>query len=185
MLMTSQKLNRYEQIQSSLADLTYATRGQLQYINNLGGDRNARRVLLDMEQMGYIKSVRHEQKIYFVNTRLKKKEIQHILMRNDLYIKYGMPEDWKKEVPIRRNGEILLIPDAIFTLDGEYHFVEVDNMQVMSKNYEKIKKYKEVSRMIFREFKHHPTVIWYTLSDSRKEKIKTFSNRIGVKCRLY
>lgn len=181
MLAINEKLNRYETIQSNLVDLTYATREQLQVINNLGGDRNANRILLDMERMGYIKSVRYDKKVYYVNTRLKKKEVHHILMRNDLYIKYNMPSNWKKEVPLRKNGKILLIPDAMFTKNGEYYFVEVDYMQQMKMNYEKIDKYKEVSRMIFRQYKHHPTLIFYTLSGSRKEKIRRYSNKIGVK----
>lgn len=181
MLAVKEKLNRYEQIQSKLVDLTYATREQLQVINNLGGDRNANRILLDMEKMGYIKSVRLDKKIYYVNTRLKKKEVQHILMRNDIYIMYNMPSSWQKEVPLRQNREILLIPDAMFKKNNEYCFVEVDYMQQMKVNYEKIEKYKEVSRMIFRQYKHHPTLIFYTLSESRKDKIRKYSNKIGVK----
>ncbi len=181
MLLMSRKVSRYEQIQSSLVSLTYATRAQLQAVNDLGGERNARRILLDMERMGYIKSVRLDKKIYYVDTRLKRNEIQHTLMRNDLYIKMGMPKDWAKEKPIRSNGEILLIPDAMFTKRNEYHFVEIDNMQAMRINYDKIKKYKELSKMMFRQYKHHPTLIFYTLSDSRKNKIKSCCNKNGVK----
>src|SRR5699024_1070805 len=177
--------NRYEQIQSSLVDLTYATSEQLRVINNLGGDRNARRILLDMERMGYIKSIRHDRKIYYVNTRLRKKEIQHILMRNELYVKYGLPKDWKKEVPIRKNEEILVIPDAMFSIGGNYYFVEVDHMQQMKINYEKIEKYKEVGRMIFNKFKHHPTLVWYTISDNRKRKLEEKCREFGVKYVIY
>lgn len=89
-------------IQSKLAELTYATSEQLRVINNLGGDRNARRILLDMEKEGYIKSIRLDKKIYYVDTRLQRKEIQHTLMRNDMYIKLNMPQDWQKEVPLRK-----------------------------------------------------------------------------------
>lgn len=92
-----------------------------------------------------------------------------------------MPSSWQKEVPLRQNREILLIPDAMFKKNNEYCFVEVDYMQQMKVNYEKIEKYKEVSRMIFRQYKHHPTLIFYTLSESRKDKIRKYSNKIGVK----
>src|SRR5690625_7779992 len=84
-----------ETILPSLADLTYATREQLQIVNDLAGDRNARRVLLDMERDGLIKSLRHEKKIYYLSnrgnekigrsqSRLKKSWITHTLMRNDV-----------------------------------------------------------------------------------------------------
>lgn len=183
MLMMSQKLNRYEQIQSSLADLTYATREQLQYINNLGGDRNARRILLDMERMGYIKSVRHERKIYFVNTRLKKKEIQHILMRNEMYIKCGMPFSWKKEAPIFMNGKKVIISDARYNAGDIYYFIEVDNTQNMRTNYDKIQRYAEVFEVIKK--KHYPNLIWYTLSEIRKNKLKKACENAGVNFKLY
>lgn len=171
-------------IQSKLAELTYATSEQLRVINNLGGDRNARRILLDMEKEGYIKSIRLDKKIYYVDTRLQRKEIQHTLMRNDMYIKLNMPQDWQKEVPLRKNGEILVIPDAMFKKNNEYHFVEIDNAQNMKTNYEKIKKYKEISKMIFNQYKHHPTLIFYTTSESRKKKLAARCNAARIKYKI-
>ena len=184
MLLISEKLSRYDKIQSSLADLTYATREQLQIINNLGGNRNSNRILLDMERMGYIKSVRYDRKIYYVDTRLKRSEIQHVLMRNNLYIKFGMPSDWKKEVPLRINGEVRLIPDAMFKRGGEIHFVEIDVMQAMKINYEKIRKYEDISKIISDQFKHRPTLIFHTISDSRRRKLKKACIKVGIKHKI-
>ncbi len=181
MLLVSKKLNRYEKIRSSLADLTYATREQLRIINGLGGVRNANRILLDMERMGYVKSVRYDRKVYYVDTRLKRSEIQHILMRNNLFIKFGMPSDWKKEVPLRINGEVLLIPDAMFKRKGELNFVEIELMQAMKVNYDKIKRYKEISSIIFSQYNHTPTIIFHTVSDSRRLKLEKECEKLGVK----
>src|SRR5690625_4573414 len=108
-----------------------------------------------MEKDNLIKSTMHERKIYYItnkgndfigkgNTRLNKTEIQHALMRNDLYIELGMPDSWKKEAPIVVNDEVVLISDARFKRNNQYYFVEVDNKQAMRTNIEKIKKYKEV-----------------------------------------
>jgi len=196
MLQLKRKIKRQETILSSLADLTYATREQLQIVNDLAGDRNARRVLLDMERDGLIKSLRHEKKIYYLSnrgnekigrsqSRLKKSWITHTLMRNDLYIKLGVPRDWEKEVPVKQNEEVVLIPDAMFTDNGHFCFVEIDNRQSMRTNYDKISKYKILFKSIYREYKHHPTLIWYSLSTIRKGKLESSCSKAGIKYHIY
>jgi len=195
-MKTKQKINRQEKILSVLADLTYATREQLQVINKLGGNRNARRILFEMEKDNLINSVRYDKKIYYLsnkgsdrvgknNSRLKKSWITHTLMRNDLYIKLGMPNDWKKEVPIKSNDEVLLIPDAMYKVNGEFFFIEIDNTQTMRTNYDKIKKYKELSRMIYQQHRHHLTLVWYSVSEIRKEKLRLSCEENGVKYKIY
>src|SRR5699024_10781107 len=172
-----------------------ATQQQLQVINKLGGDRNAHRILHDMEKDKIISSIRTERKVYFLTRQgseqigidhieLKKAEIPHLLMRNDLYIKLGMPADWKKEQPIKW-GDNKLIPDATYKKGGIYHFVEIDYRQQMRTNYEKIEKYKSLSKAIFNSYKHHPTLIWHTLSDVRKKKIEEACNKHGIKFKIY
>lgn len=115
---------------------------------------------------------------------LKKSWIIHTLMRNDLYITLGMPADWRKEVPVTW-GDNRLIPDATFKRSGEYHFVEIDNQQTMATNIEKIKKYKELSRVIFAQYNHTPTLIWYTISEVRHRKLTETCESIGVKHTIY
>lgn len=189
------KEEREEKILSSLDELTYATRKQLQIVNDLGGDRNAHRILYRMEKDGIISSIRREQKIYYLSNRgktrigssqgkLKKGLIDHTLMRNDLYIQLGMPNDWKKELPVSW-GENRIIPDVTFKKDGEYHFVEIDNKQSMANNIDKIKRYKDLSYVIFKEYAHHPTIIWYSLSKMRKERIKETLEKYGIKHMIY
>lgn len=179
-----------------MANLTYATREQLQEIEMLGGDRNARRILLEMENDNLISSIRREKKIYFLTnrgsdrvcrtkSRLKKSQITHTLMRNDLYIRLGMPSDWKKEVPIRMNDEVVLIADAMFSKSGQFHFVEIDNKQSMRTNNDKIKKYKDVFELIYKEYGHHAVLIWHTLSDVRKQRLKESCEKQGIKNIIY
>ncbi|WP_245183613.1 replication-relaxation family protein [Lentibacillus salicampi] len=177
-------------------ELTYATREQLQVVNNLAGDRNAQRILARMEKDKIIQSVRHEKKVYFLSNRgksligssqgeLKKSWIQHTLMRNDLYIRLGMPVSWKKEVPAKINGEIILVPDAMFTLNSEHYFVEIDNQQTMQTNNDKIKKYKQLSDVILKQFSHKPVLIWYTLSEIRRQKLKSACEQNEVNFKIY
>lgn len=194
--MIKEKIRRQEKILLSLSELTYATRKQLQVINDLGGDRNARRVLLDMEREGLIKSVRYNSKVYYIsnkgsdyigksNTRLNKKEIQHALMRNDLYIKLGMPHSWQKEAKVVVNDDVVLISDARFKVADKYYFVEIDNQQSMKVNGEKIKKYRGIFEMIEQEFGYRPTLIWHTLSDVRKEKLAKLCKKHNINFKIY
>ncbi|GLO64769.1 replication-relaxation family protein [Oceanobacillus kimchii] len=195
MLAQLQRQQRDEQILLSLDKLTYATRGQLQIINNLGGDRNAQRILARMEKDKLILAARMEKKIYYLSNRgkqligsnqgiLNRKEVVHTLMRNDLYIKLGMPKDWKKERPVTW-GDNKLIPDATFKSNGEFYFIEIDNQQTIATNKDKILKYKDLSYIIHQQYNHRPTLIWYTLSLTRKKKLKELCEKSSIKYEIY
>lgn len=196
MLRLRNKVIRQEEILSSLIDLTYATSNHLRTILNLGSDRNARRILFEMEGDGLIRSFREERKIYYTtnkgcdsigrgNTRLKRSEVNHALMRNDLYIQLGMPSDWSKEAKIVINGEVTLISDARFKHAGKYYFVEIDFKQSMRTNYDKIKRYADVFTVIKENNGYYPHLIWYTLSDTRKEKLRKACEKHALNFRIY
>ncbi|GGB56985.1 hypothetical protein GCM10011409_38190 [Lentibacillus populi] len=191
MMQTQKWIQRQEKILSRLDDLTYATREQLQITEQLGGSRNAHRILFRMEKEKSISSVRMERKVYYLSNKgkerigsnqgeLKRSWITHTLMRNDLYIKLGMPDTWEVERPVTW-GNNKLIPDARFTRNGIHHFVEIDNQQTMRTNEDKIKLYKDLSHVIFKQFHHKPVLIWYTLSKVRREKLKEACTKAGVK----
>jgi len=170
-----------ESILSRLNDYTYATAKQLQIAEDLKSNRNARRVLYELEKDRLIAHVRYDYKVYYLaskgrgwigsNKKLKRSWITHSLMRNDLYIKLGMPPTWKIERPITWNGN-RLTPDAYFTKQNKYHFVEIDNLQSMQNNYDKIEKYRDLFQAMYRKYKYHPTLIWCSNSEVRKNKIK-------------
>ncbi|WP_163538343.1 replication-relaxation family protein [Gracilibacillus sp. YIM 98692] len=195
MIQQEKRIKREEKILLRLNELNFATREQLQIIEKLGGDRNAQRILHRMEKDKLISTVRYEKKIYYLSNRgkervgsnqskLKRDKIKHTLMRNDLYIKLGMPKDWEKERPINFNDDTL-ISDARFKRAGRYYFVEIDNVQTMKTNYEKIKKYKELSRIIKKEYHYTPTLIWYSLSETRKKKLHDACVKHGLKFQIY
>jgi len=190
---------REEKILYALDALEYANRRQLQIINGLGGDRNANRILSEMEKDKSIKSIRTEQKIYYVANKGKEKlgsnkqtkdkgQIVHTLMRNDIFIHYQMPDDWQPEQPIDvviDGEEITVICDAVFSLRGELHFVEIDNTQTTRTNKDKIDKYKSISKMVWKKYNHNPTLIWYTVSENRKRLLEEYCEKKGVKAKVY
>ena len=145
-----------------------------------------------MESDKLIASLRREKKVYYViykgsdfigrnNPRLKQLEIDHALLRNDLYIRLGCPKDWRKEVPININGEKALVADAVFTKGNVIYFVEVDNRTSMQTNNSKIKRYAEV----FNGLNRPATLVWYTLINSRKVKLRKTCEMVGVNCRIF
>lgn len=195
MIQQEKRRLREEKILLRLDELNFATRRQLQILENLGGDRNAQRILYRMEKEKLISSIRYEKKIYYLSNRgkervgsnkskLKRDKIKHTLMRNDLYIKLNMPSSWENDKTVTFNNEVI-IADAMYKEKGIYHFVEIDNVQTMKTNIEKIKKYKELFRIIFNEYRHHPVLVWYSLSDVRKKKLKEACEKYGVKFIIY
>lgn len=194
MLATERRQQRDHQILSRLDKLTYATRDQLQAIEKLGGDRNANRILARLEKEKQIASIRYDKKVYYLsgkgqrfigsNKKLEKKWIRHTIMRNDLYIKLGMPSTWQIEVPVRWD-EHYIVPDAMFKRNGMYYFVEIDNQQVMRLNYEKINVYKNLFKNLFRQHGGHPTLIWYVSTDVRRRKISEACSKAEIKYKIY
>lgn len=105
-------------------------------------------------------------------------QVEHSLMRNEMYIYYGCPKDWKveKKVFFKTIGnakEWFIKPDAWFRKDGIVHLVEVDRTQNMAENREKIKKYGELSAIMVAHFGNPPVVVFYTQVESRKHRLMT------------
>jgi hypothetical protein len=168
---------RVENILLSLRKCDYLTRSQIQRIHNLKGDRNANRVLKSMEE--YLGSFRHGlEKVYHLNkagrervaaTQIRKKtpNVQHFILRNQLWISLGRPRTWENEYKVKA-GEVSLVCDAKFTTKGGIPvFVEVDVTQPMIKNSAKISKYKKLKETTDDPFH----VVWITEIESRRAKL--------------
>ncbi|MFJ5624773.1 replication-relaxation family protein [Peribacillus loiseleuriae] len=105
------KQQRQEDILLSLKKFDYLTRSQIQIIHDLKGDRNANRVLNDMAE--YLGTFRHEGNIvYYLNKngreriqhdviRKKTPNIQHFLVRNQLWMHLKRPHSWQNEAKIK------------------------------------------------------------------------------------
>lgn len=186
----------------SLNKLGFATRSQLQQIHQLGSVRNANRILREMSE--YLHHFRMFENIYYINKEgfdfiglekepLKKNtNVEHFLMRNDMYLYYNCPKDWEIEKAVHFKSKIdigggiiqtkerMIIPDARFQVNGVYHFLEVDNLQHMKENQKKIQLYKELAASIKQQYGHTPTIVFYTSSENRKRKLDEWCDRAGL-----
>lgn len=160
----------------SLKKFDYLTRSQIQQIHNLQGDRNANRFLNDMEE--YLSTFLHgKEKVYYLNklgrervgaeiVRKKTPNIQHFLLRNQLWIALGRPHSWENEIKIIVN-DISIVCDAKYLLDKTDIIIEVDISQPMIKNKAKIERYRRIKEMTGNDFR----VFWVTELESRRPKL--------------
>jgi hypothetical protein len=187
MSSTLLKRARQEQILLSLDKLGMATRSQLQRIHHLGKERNTLYVLNEMKEYLNIKRhpARNGENVYYLNQAGRdligsEKEVkynqtaEHSLLRNDMYIHFGNPADFEAEKEIVFTSGLkqkIIRPDALFTLNGIYHLLEIDNTQSMIKNKQKIQLYSELSPLIKTQFNHDPVLIFFVVTASRKRSI--------------
>ncbi len=181
---------RTESILLSLKKLGFLSRKQIQVLHDLGGDRNASRVMKGIEE--YVSSFRDGEKVYYLNKegreRIGSKKIlkrsnqfRHYIMRNDIYIAYECPKAWKQEVKMNVKGIVSIIADALFTDNGRYHIVEVDHEQKMSANRIKMQKYRKL--MECNVFEKPPKFIWYTTTEYRRKQLQKLCE--GLDCNIF
>lgn len=195
MLQKEKRRLREDRILSRLDEFGFATREQLQLACDLSGDRNAMRILAEMESEKLIGSYREERKVYFVTNRgynrigstkqpTKGRASTHTLMRNDAFMLLGMPKNWRKEAPLKYSGGEIVC-DAFYKDGGEYVFVEVDCEQKMANNYEKLQRYKQLASEMKPQFNHTPSVVYYTTTELKRRKLAQYMKELGVKGQVY
>lgn len=183
---------REERILLLLKKFDFLTRDQLNRYFNLGTIRNTNRVLNDLSD--YLMTVRDGyQTTYYLSRlgrdyvdcqKIRKKggRVKHSILRNEFWLFYGCPKDWKNEVKVS-NGKVSVIVDAVFTRNGFYHFLEVDNLQTMKENREKIKRYKSILESLVKQFCYYPTLIWVTTTEHRRKQLEKACE--GLKVKVY
>lgn len=113
-------------------------------------------------------------------------QINHILMRNELYI-FMQPADWQIEEAIKDSeGNILIKPDALFLFD-KWMFVEIDNTQKMIVNKKKIERYAQIknSNIMHKSLGYFPQLVFLTKSDKRKERLVKMCREQNVRHIVY
>lgn len=184
------KEQRIENILLSLKKLGFLSRKQIQVLHELGGDRNASRVMKDIEQ--YVSSFRDGEKIYYLNKEGRERigcrkvlkrtnQFRHYIMRNDIYIAYNCPQSWKQEVKMNVQGVATIIADALFTENGKYHIVEIDHEQKMNANRLKMEKYRKFIEC--RVFEQKPQFTWYTTTEFRRKELAKLCE--GLNCNIF
>lgn len=179
----------------------FVTREHLQKIPGLemGVDRNALKIL---GQMGDLIQKRNHmgRNVYFLARKgadiigVEKiptwsTQIDHYLLRNDMYVYFNCPLDWENESPIELKPAIgdpkILRADACFTLNNVYHFLEVDRTQSMVENKKKIQYYAQVNPIIKNTYQHYPTLIFYTTTTNRRITLTELCKEYGLQFRIY
>ncbi|WP_241139400.1 hypothetical protein [Bacillus mycoides] len=155
---------RTESILLSLKKLGFLSRKQIQVLHDLGGDRNASRVMKGASVLGVRSS----------------NQFRHYIMRNDIYIAYECPKTWKQEVKMNVKGIVSIIADVLFMDNGRYHIVEVDHEQKMSANRVKMQKYRKL--MECNVFEKPPKFIWYTTTEYRRKQLQKLCE--GLDCNI-
>lgn len=185
--------NREEQILLLLRKYDFLTRDQLKRYFRLGSTRNANKVLYNLSD--YLLSIREGyQSIYYLSKlgreyvnceKIRKKggHVQHTIMRNELWLYYGCPYDWKSEIKVS-DGKATVIVDAMFSKSMQHHFLEVDHTQTMIENRTKITRYKELldNGLITQKLGHFPTLVWLTTTELRRKQLQEACKTLpGVK----
>lgn len=115
-------------------------------------------------------------------------QAEHHLMRNDVYIHYGMPGDWKVEKRFSFKpavgDEKWIVPDARFQKDEFWVFVEIDRTQSMGENEKKINRYKEFSPILFDAQGRKPHLVFYTVTEIRRNQLKKLCDTAGLSCEI-
>ncbi|MGB2872429.1 replication-relaxation family protein [Psychrobacillus psychrotolerans] len=148
----------------------------------LGSIRNTNKVLnrlssyLNSFRDGYqsIFYLSKEGKLYVDCEKVRKKSgnIQHTIMRNDIWLYYGCPHDWRSEIKVS-DQKTNVIVDAMFTKNLRYHFLEVDHLQSMTENRTKIKRYKNLctNGSLAQTLNHFPRIVWLTTTNLREKQL--------------
>lgn len=194
--------SRQEQVLSLLKRFDYLTIKQFRQLIDLGGERNAYRVIKQLEP--YLSVFKDEgTNVYYLNKngreyvnskrkRTKLTTAQHYLIRNNLFIRLGKPYTWQNEVLLgyeteNKKHDINVVADAHFTKHSipfpKDHIVEIDNTQKMKKNAIKIDKYRRLTERGV--FKVRPKLIWVTTSPYRQKALKELCDGMEAEVYLY
>lgn len=181
---------RNEQILLLLKKFDFLTRDQICSYFKLGTNRNANKVLYRLSD--YLTSIRiGYQSIYYLNkngreyvdcekVRKKGGHVQHVVMRNEIWLHFKCPKDWRNEVKIS-DEKTSVVADAVFTRNGFYHFLEVDNLQSMKENRAKINRYKQLLDSLVKQFGYFPTLVWLTTTEHRRKQLESACNCLNFK----
>ncbi|WHY76210.1 hypothetical protein QNH20_19080 [Neobacillus sp. WH10] len=194
--MISSTQERVETILQTIDRLGIVKIKHLQNIHHLNY-RNACRIISTQLRPYIHETYFHKEKVIYLNKKGREfiasekndttvsYQTLHSLMRNEVYIYFKCPHDWKNEHLLEKNEKALnsfgisfqglslsnkkkVICDAIFKRNGYLYLIEVDNERKMIDNKKKIESYREV----LPAFKDQtPILYFFTKTESRKKKL--------------
>ncbi|EKS8363147.1 MULTISPECIES: replication-relaxation family protein [Bacillus] len=199
-MQTHIKLNRQMMILTSIRKLKFATRRHLMAIHDMGGIRNANRILKDLSP--YVNSTVYKKEyVYYLNKQgralfddtekiVPTIRLEHSLMRNEAWLYLFCPEDWQIEAPIRykiHDKKKTIIPDVKYRdSDGILNAVEIDRTQMMNVNSEKMNRYGEFTVYYKNKYSGKvPIIHFFTLTAYRQKTLEQLAVQQGVYAKVY
>lgn len=199
-IQSHMKINRQMAILATIRKLQFATRRHLMSVHDMGGIRNANRIMGDLKP--YVSKTMHgKEYVYYLNKEghamfgddgkvVSRGKLAHALLRNEAWLHLFCPDDWQIETDIRyiKNKEKKkIVPDVKFRDEESIlHAVEVDRSQKMKVNEEKLKKYEELTQ-IYKQ-KHNgkvPVIHFFTVTKYREKKLEELAAKYDVFVKVY
>ncbi|MFC5775175.1 replication-relaxation family protein [Ectobacillus antri] len=180
-------------ILSTLKTLQFATRRHLMCVHDMGGIRNANRIMQTLQP--YTKSVIHNrERVYYLSKEGRAlvdcevtpvpSRIAHALLRNEAWLMLHCPDEWVVEKKLKyrwRDKDKTILPDAVFKQEGILNCVEVDRYQTMHANNEKLKRYDELTQYYKKKYNgRKPVIHFYTISLYRERKLQELARKYDV-----
>ncbi|MGS0471607.1 replication-relaxation family protein [Bacillus pretiosus] len=199
-IQSHMKINRQMAILATIRKLQFATRRHVMSVHDIGGIRNANRIMGDLKP--YLsKTMQGKEYVYYLNKEghalfgddgkvVSRGKLAHALLRNEAWLHLFCPDEWQIETDIRyiKNKEKKkIIPDVKFRdEEGILHAVEVDCSQKMKVNEEKLKKYEELTQ-IYKQ-KHNgkmPVIHFFTVTKYREKKLEELAAKYDIYVNVY
>lgn len=110
-IQSHMKINRQMAILATIRNLQFATRRHLMSVHNMGGIRNANRIMGDLKQ--YVsKTMQGKEYVYYLNKEghamfgddgkvVSRGKLAPALLRNEAWLHLFCPDDWQIETDIR------------------------------------------------------------------------------------
>ena len=193
-------INRQMAILATIRKLQFATRRHLMSVHDMGGIRNANRIMGDLKP--YVsKAMQGKEYVYYLNKEghamfgeddkvVSRGKLAHALLRNEAWLHLFCPDDWQIETDIRyiKNKEKKkIVPDVKFRDEENIlHAVEVDRSQKMKVNEEKLKNYEEFTQ-IYKQ-KHNgkmPVIHFFTVTKYREMRLEELVAKYDVFVKVY
>ncbi|PEF21353.1 replication-relaxation family protein [Bacillus pseudomycoides] len=187
------------EILATIRKLQFATRRHLMRVHDMGGIRNANRIMKDLTP--FVSRVTYyKEYVYYLNKEghallgegkvVSRNGIEHALLRDEAWLHLYCPDDWQIETEIcyRKNGEKKkIIPDVKYSdEEGILHAVEVDRSQKMKINKGKLKKYEEFTQIYKQKYNGKvPIIHFFTVTKYREKKLEQLAAKYDIYVKVY
>ncbi|WP_041487923.1 replication-relaxation family protein [Bacillus thuringiensis] len=198
-MQTHMQINRQMAILATIRKLQFTTRRHLMSVHEMGGIRNANRIMKDLSS--YTSKITHNKEyVYYLNQSGHKlfgegkvvhhSRVAHAILRNEAWLHLFCPDDWQIETEIRYikdDKKKKIIPDVKFRDDDKIlHAVEIDRTQKMVVNEDKLKCYEEFTKIYKQKYNGKvPVIHFFTITKYREKRLEQLAAKYDVFVKVY